>query len=334
MKVYELFSKRQKRLRGEVPDVYQYETIPRELRVQIFYIWQKVWGEVYYNYDEELQGSKLAMGAYSSIDATLREEYGMLTLGKWDSVYEIVRDFLLETEDTEKVIDVIEVSFRYIDQVVRDTFNASMDFEKSPPNKIPILAVPNNLVSTRCGISPDEAIDQLNYRFREHGIGYQYESGQIIKVDSQFVHSEVVKPALSMLSDPIYKGANEEFLKAHEHYRKRNYKDCVNNCLKAFESCLKAICQKRGWCYDHKKAAAKDLIQIVFDNGLIPSFMQSHFSGLKTTLESGLPTVRNRQSGHGQGSTQVIVPEYIAGYALHLTASNILLLAKADEDMK
>ena len=330
---YELFSKRQKRLRGEVPDVYQYETIPRELRVQIFYIWQKVWGEVYYNYDEELQGSKLAMGAYSSIDATLREEYGMLTLGKWDSVYEIVRDFLLETEDTEKVIDVIEVSFRYIDQVVRDTFNASMDFEKSPPNKIPILAVPNNLVSTRCGISPDEAIDQLNCRFREHGIGYQYESGQIIKVDSQFVHSEVVKPALSMLSDPIYKGANEEFLKAHEHYRKRNYKDCVNNCLKAFESCLKIICQKNSWNYSEKDTANR-LIEIVFKHNLIDPRMTCHFTALGSTLKSGVPTVRNNQSGHGQGPKEVVVPEYIASYILHLTASNILLLAKADEDMK
>ena len=69
---------------------------------------------------------------------------------------------------------------------------------------------------------------ELNYRFREHRVGYQYESGQIIKVDSQFVHSEVVKPALSFLSDPIYKGANEEFLKAHEHYRKRRYKECLN----------------------------------------------------------------------------------------------------------
>ena len=137
-----------------------------------------------------------------------------------------------------------------------------------------------------------------------------------------------------MLSDPIYKGANEEFLNAHEHYRERRYKECLNECLKAFESCLKTICQKRGWTYENKKANAKDLIQIVFDNGVIPSFMQSHFSALKSALESGLPTVRNRQSGHGQGSTQIIVPEYIAAYALHLTASNILLLAKADEDMK
>ena len=321
---YELFSKRQKRIRGEVPDVYQYKTIPHELRVQVFYIWQKVWGEVCYNSFEELQGNQLAMDAYSFIEATLREEYGVLTLGERDSLYEIVRDFFLETEDIEKVIDVIEVSFRYIDQQIR----AYHDEE------IPAF-LPERLRSelSRC-ISPDDAITKLNDRFREHSVGYQYESGLIIKVNSQFIHSEVVKPVLLMLSDPIYKGANEEFLKAHEHYRKRNYKDCVTNCLKAFESCLKAICQKRGWHFDPKRAAAKDLIQIVFDNELIPSFMQSHFSALKSTLESGLPTVRNREAGHGQGPEKIVVPEYIAGYALHLTASNILLLAKADEEMK
>ncbi len=46
MKDYELFSKRQKRLRGEVPDVYQYETIPQELRVQVVHIWRDVLGEI------------------------------------------------------------------------------------------------------------------------------------------------------------------------------------------------------------------------------------------------------------------------------------------------
>ena len=44
-------------------------------------------------------------------------------------------------------------------------------------------------------ISPDAAIDLLNQRFREHSLWYQYESGQIVKVDSQDIHSEVVKPA-------------------------------------------------------------------------------------------------------------------------------------------
>ena len=316
---YELFSKRQQRIQGEIPDTYQYETIPDELRVQILYIWGKIWGTPVYNNFDELQVSLPAYDAYMSMLTTLCEEYGVLALDGGDhpnedgyGFYWVVRDFLLKTEDINKVIDVIEVSFRYIDPMIRDI----------SPDRI-----------SPDSISPDEAINQLNQRFRQHRVGYQYESGQIVKVDSQYIHSEVVKPALMFLSDPIYEGANEEFLKAHEHYRNGRYKECLNDCLKAFESCLKIICQKQCWSYS-KKDTAKRLITIVFDNGLIPPHMQSHFSALRSTLESGVPTNRNNQSGHGQGSKAVIVPEYIASYILHLTASNVLLLAKADEDMK
>lgn len=322
---YEIFSTRQQRLKGELPDTYQYETIPDELRVQIYYIWGKVWGKAYNNDFRELQLSRLAIDAYESIEATLHEEYGVLSLDGIDisdedeyAFYWTVRNFLLKTEDTNKVIDVIEVSFRYIDQVIREKFYV--------PNDDRLDEAPD-------GISPDEAIDQLNRRFRQHSVGYQYESGQIMKVDSQFVHSEVVRPALVFLSDPPYKGANQEFLNAHEHYRNDRYKECLNDCLKAFESCLKIICQKKGWSYSEKDTANR-LIGIVFDHDLIDSYMKSHFSALVSTLKSGVPTVRNRLSGHGQGPEEITVPEYIAAYILHLTASNILLLAKADEDME
>ncbi len=181
-------------------------------------------------------------------------------------------------------------------------------------------------------ISPDDGIAELNHRFREHGVGYQYESGAMIRVDSQLIHSEVVRPALSILADPMYEGANAEFLSAHEHYRARKYKECLNDCLKAFESSIKAICKKKGWAFGASDTA-KSLIEIVFEQELIPTFMQSHFSALRSTLEAGVPTVRNRLSGHGQGSEQIDVPESIAAYSLHLTASNILLLTRADSEM-
>ena len=311
MKIHELFSKRQKRIRGEVPDVYQYETIPPELRVQVVHIWFDIWGEetLDASYDDNPYCN--AHRIYNSIHHVLCREYGCFTLGPENNLVERVTNFLLKIEDTEKVIDVVELSFQYIDQVVR--------------NK-PHLFSPMH-------ISPDNAIGELNDRFREHGVGYQYESGQIVKVDSQFIHSEAVKPTLIVLSNPMYKNANEEFLKAHKLYRERNYKDCVSNCLNAFESCLKVICSKRGWKYGEKDGAQR-LVKIVFDNGLISPLMQSHFSALRNTLESGVPTVRNNQSAHGQGLKEIVVPEYIASYILHLTASNILLLAKADEEMK
>ena len=50
-------------------------------------------------------------------------------------------------------------------------------------------------------------------------------------------------------------------------------------------------------------------------------------------MEAGVPTIRNKTSAHGQGTEKVSVPEHIVAYALHLTASNILLLARADEEM-
>jgi hypothetical protein len=64
--------------------------------------------------------------------------------------------------------------------------------------------------------------------------------------------------------------------------------------------------------------------------------MQSHFTALRSTLESGLPTVRNRggRGGHGQGSDVVDVPDYLAAYCLHLAATNIVLLIEAHNASK
>ena len=310
MKGYELFSKRQKRLRGEVPDVYQYEDIPQELRVQVVHIWRDVLRTTRSGFTSGFYED--AYRAYYTFHDVLCREYGMFELGDGHQPHpQRVIDYFIGAKETERALDVIEVSFQYIDKDVRD--NPSDYFHSL--------------------ISPEEAINELNYRFREHGVGYQYESGQIIKMDSQFTHSEVVKPALIMLSDPIYKGANEEFLEAHEHYRKGRYKECLNDCLKAFESCMKIICGKRGWPYNEKDTANR-LIETVFKHTLIDSSMTCHFTALISTLKSGVPTVRNDQSAHGQGSEDITVPEYIASYILHLTASNILLLVNAEENMK
>src|SRR3712207_8688399 len=41
-------------------------------------------------------------------------------------------------------------------------------------------------------------------------------------------------------------------------------------------------------------------------------------AGLRNTLEAGVPTLRNKNSGHGQGFFVKQVPDYFVGYALHL----------------
>jgi hypothetical protein len=161
-------------------------------------------------------------------------------------------------------------------------------------------------------------------------VGYQFESGIVVRVDSQFLHSAAVKPALQLLAGKHYQGANEEFLKAFEHYRKGNTKECLNECLKAFESTMKAICKKRRWAFGANDTANK-LIEVCLREGLIPALIQSHVTGFRSTLESGIPAVRNKMSAHGQGAAVVDVPPYYASYMLHLTATTIQLLTEAEK---
>jgi hypothetical protein len=308
--IVDLYSKRQAKLRGDTPDAFIYNQIPHAIKVQIIFIWDDTLGDAtaYNNaYLPEVQK------AYKRIVETLCREYGVFFLVPSDPYTRNFRselnDYLLREQDAEKALNAIELSFRVIDRFTRT-------WEYRQRNNASKYA--------------DAAIDELNARFREHGIGYQFVEGDIIRVDSQYLHAEVVKPALALLCEAKYAGAQQEFLNAHEHYRHGRKEEALNDCLKAFESAMKIICDKRGWAYD-AKATSKDLIKKLFDNNLIPSFWNSHFSGLRSTLEAGVPTARNRLGGHGQGTEVREIPDHIVAYVIHMTASAIVFLIEAEK---
>jgi hypothetical protein len=51
MGIFELYSKHQKKLRGEIPEVYVFDEIPNSLRVQIIHIMRDSIGE--HNFSHE-----------------------------------------------------------------------------------------------------------------------------------------------------------------------------------------------------------------------------------------------------------------------------------------
>lgn len=303
MTITDLYSKRQKRLRGEVPDVFTYTEIPKELKTQIIHIWFDTIGK-----PEKHSGrTNSAYQTFYDIDKALCREYGVFTLVDYPnrvSPADKLVTFFLECDDHEKNLDVIELSFQAIENYVH-----SFDI-----------------------LSSEEAISELNTRFLEHGVGYEFASGQIIRKDSEILHSEVVRPVLQLLLDERFAGANQEFLSAHEHYRHGRYVECLNECLKAFESIMKTICEIRSWPYERNYTASR-LISACLDNGLLPQFHQTQLTTLQTQLQSGIPTVRNRLSGHGRGTQQVDVPSHYASYLLHLTATTIKFLIEAENNL-
>jgi len=202
--VVDLFSKRQKRLRGEeVHDVFRYDALPMPIRVQIVKLLEKHLGNEQevdpgHGYSGNADYKPEVVKAYDLIVDCLCTEYGVFTLGNSGhrhgtrSCLRELFDFILNEKNVEKVLDAVEISYRWLDRVARK------------PGYRGIFTASSKFI--------DEAIHELNMRFKEHGIGFQFENGDIIRVDSELLHVETVKPALSFLNRPEYAGAQEEFL--------------------------------------------------------------------------------------------------------------------------
>ena len=222
MPIIDIYSKRQKKFRGETSDVYQYDRLPEQLRVQIVHIMYDVLG----NREQYLQ-NRHVKEVYDFITDTLCREYGLFRL---PAIHPVslnkmmdLEHFFLQVEEIEKALDIIELSFRSVDIGARDQSYSHISPEAA-----------------------DRAIQELNGRFKEHSVGYYYENRKIICVDDEFIHSEVVQPALGILNREEYAVARQEFLQAHEHYRAGRTKEALNECLKSLESVMKSICDRRG----------------------------------------------------------------------------------------
>ena len=313
MPIHDLYSYRKRVAEGKSPDVYDYDDIPEELRIQIDYIWRDAIGRFRNITGREYDHINQNNEAWRYIHKTVAREHGVYSLGGRGNEYEHCKNCLIDSDSVDKVLDLIEVSFQYIDKNARNF---------SP------------LERKRHGISvtASNAIAELNERFRRAGVGYRFEDGMILRVDSDLIHREVVRPALQFLQQPGFEGPRDEFLQAHGHYRAGEMKDTITDANNAFESTLKSICEQRGWKYE-RGARASDLVKLVRNEGLLPNYLDHSFEQLAATLKSGLPKVRGEEGAHGQGATPSKTPDYVAAYALHLAAAKILFLAEAHKAM-
>lgn len=307
---FEIFSKRDKK----PSDIFIYNEIPQPFRVQVIHIWKDCIGN-YRRPDRVFRTASTSPsnGVWEFIYGQLCREYGQFVLSeKGYDPYEQCQFFILESP-VERVLDIIQISFQCIDGIVRSWHLGQKQM---------------------AGIrqEADDAIEELNQRLREHALGYQYAGGKVIRLDSQYIYDHAVSPAIQLLTEREFAGASQEFMNAHEHFRHGRYKEAVNEALKSFESTMKTICIRMDWTFSETDTAAT-LIKTCFSNGLVSPSLQSHFSALKSTLESGLPTIRNKQSGHGQGESPRELPAHVAAYSLHLAATNILFLVKCYESI-
>ena len=297
---YELRSARERRrAQAGQATLYAYHPLPQTLLTQIILLWEDTCGVLRHDVGRLVRQTFIRQTGRNDLEEIrAANDYHWCTM--------VLRQ-LGDHHETETLLDLIELSFDVIETTI--------------PEAVRTTAEP------KVKLTPEQAVAELNRRFQQHDPGYHYVDGEIIRVDNQFVHAEMVEPAIALLHEQQFRGPSDEYLRAHEHYRHGRHREAIREALNAFESTMKSICQARGWAYDPGDAARR-LIVVVLREGLIPSDLQNQFSQLASLME-GVATVRNRRGGHGQGPLPVDIPDYFAAYALHLAASNIVLLVEA-----
>lgn len=233
------------------------------------------------------------------IHDSFAREKGLKKLGNyevtWANYGEHNIEYYLDNSSSEDLLDFIDYTFNIFDSVLRDV-KQRYSYENNSNTNV------------------DKAIQELNYRFKQHRLGYEFVNSELIRIDNTVIHHNVIKPALRLLYDENFIGAEE--------------------IRKAFESTMKTICDLKGYTYDKVKDTAQKLIMILESNHFYPAYMSAHLTNLRTTLETGLPVVRNKNAGHGQGSLVVNIPDEFAEYALNLASANIVLLIKVYNNTK
>lgn len=302
MAIHDIYSKRKKRLAGEVKDVYTYDEIPAALRNQVAFIFVDIINVAF--------SRTIPSIAYGYISKSLSREWGTVSLipnvAGLNSEGQLLKA-IREISDPDRFLDIVEFTLQYShNQVKSDSMHPRVNDIK--------------LVET--------LIQELNHRFKENGVGYEYSESQIVRVDSQLLHAEVVKPAISLLRESGFEGAQDEFLAAHEHFRHKRYKEALNEALKAFESTIKVIAGIREWTVN-KGDTANKLVKLAMDKGLIPSYYECHISALTNLLSAGVPSIRNAEGGHGQGAVVKEIDPHVVAYTLHMTASAIVLFVQS-----
>ncbi len=282
MPIADLYSSRTARSQ-ETNDVWQYDAIPDKLRVQVAHIIEGAMGEpTAYEH-----GSR---AYYDFINRTVAHEHGRDTLtgqSRQPRQPEPENEVNACVRNEHHVLiwlDVVELTFRVIE---RDRGRLN-DHGRS---------------MAEITIPADEAVAELNERFRRAGFGYRYERGDIVRIDDEFLHQEATRPARALLSDPGFSGASDEFRAAHEHLKAGETKDCCVDALNALESTMKAICDAKGWPHE-KGARATDLVKILRREKLFPEYADQSIEQLLVTLKSGLPsceTDRRSRTGRGAG---------------------------------
>lgn len=237
----------------------------------------------------------------------LARELGAMALGRLHTPEQRAMAFLGEPYDLwndshgdpdsfiKLRLSLLELLFREAETMLREyapkndvaSWWALLQKRTSPPKN----AVEDALQSTMAGIG------ELNARFKEAGLPFEYHNGLIQRIDDELTTNEIERPFWSMVSDPKFANVDSDIKEALDR-RDSGKPDAAFHALKALESVLKILSDDLGRTRNSEKGAAD------FVDNLVSSKLGRYIDTWEAeAIKSLFRDIRN-PLGHGGGNAQ------------------------------
>lgn len=172
----------------------------------------------------------------------------------------------------------------------------------------------------------DSASEMIPARGMSTRTWYTIEYPKIIYTSDQVLADLSISPALTTLSEEMFATPNEEFRKALEHQRKRQYADSIRASCSAIESVLKILCSindRNG--QDYSQGTLSRLIPALFEHLDVDKAFKGDIQLVGT--------IRNKYSNaHGGGENPKQIDRHTSEYILTKTAALIVFLVNSHQD--
>ncbi len=175
--------------------------------------------------------------------------------------------------------------------------------------------------------SEDAYYNKINEIFKVDGSCFRILDKIIIKLDSDFLESEIINKAYDLLKNNSFEKACSDFISAKNNFTSCDYSGTISEANNALESTIKKIVNS-----DNEKQ--KNLKDLLMKSGLIPDYFQGFCDYFEGLLQSSF-TIANKSSRHGKKD----IPDKkndtdraLASFLLNLSGSLIVFIMERYED--
>jgi hypothetical protein len=182
--VFETFAWRKRlQTRAEKPEIYTYDIAPDQFRHQVCMALSEGIGRYYQGAGISSFGPGEANVWWEQIDRVCRKEiYSYLSYLQERNLDKRIFSFFCKEQGIDDVLSVLEVCC-FVLVVINDDSHDTTDARGAK-------------------LKSSDAVAEVNAKLEQHGMGYRFEGRHIIRIDSQFIHAEVVSLHSSFYLSP------------------------------------------------------------------------------------------------------------------------------------